>query len=1083
MIVGSAEVVIVPNTAGFAAALEAETKAPFGRIGSDAEKAGQDAGAGLRTGMRKETGKLAGDLEQAGTAAGAGLRSGVGKETGKLGDDLERDGRKGGEGLTKGLGGGLSKLSTLVENTGLPLGGLSKGLDKAGQAADSASSKSGGLMGTLDKLGGVALIGVAAGFAGAAAEGLHLATGMQTADAQIAAVSGTSVASAKKIGDAFLGTMGSTEFSGLAMAQAFGQVAGQLKATEGHALSTASASKFMAAASDLATAKQIDLGTATTSVAGIMQAYGLKVKDAAHVSDVLFSASNATGLGVDTLSSQLEKMRSKLGDMSGSLGNVSGLLVDMTDHGITGRAALTGLTSGMASLDKGSAAVAKAQTDQKQAFQALSPATQALVKGYADGTVSVTQYAQKVQALNPVQQQQLATYATTTTAVATAKSAVAALGVTVFNSQGQFVGMGSIIDQLGPKFAGMTEQQQLAAATTIFGASAARQMVAVVDAGPAAFDAATASVNKMGAAHAAAAVQAKTLHVEFETLKASAVDVLDRLRAGARASRAARRRGVRVDDAVRAESQGCADRTGDGGRRPAHDRYRRVHGEQDGGVCVDISRTRPGMYSDFVSKLTGSMDTATAQVGRLPTATTTAMSDTKTALASAEAPISTQSAALADTMDTIPVGVAPATTVAMADTELALANADAGIASKSAVLAGEIDTIPAGLPGSTAKALAGAESEMVAAEPVLAADGTADGAAFGGAFKTALGPAIAAVAALIAAEPEINKLTGGGLSADAPPANTAAQRAVDKKMQAQGLVYLNGTWVPQSAAAAAGQTTSAAGQTAALNAGANPTVLQYAGLAAAAGAKYGINPAVILAQIQEESGGTPVHNSGPTPGIGNLTQFEPGTAKEYGVQYGTSAADIQSQVYGEAAYLKALGGQTNIRGALAGYLTGTPGNYGGTDSNGTSGGGYADTILASAQKYAPAFATPGIGTVITGATGATASGTAVGAAGATQSPALALTGWAARRPQPVAYRPPPFRRARSSRRPSLPRRRAWPPLRPRPRRPPRLSPRRRPRQPSRWRPRRRRPPISRSRPPSKHRPWSKRRLRRPPPAR
>src|ERR1700733_14070135 len=106
MIVGTAEVLVVPITTGFEKELKDSTAGGFQSFKKDAETTGEDAGLGLRTG--------------------------VGKETGKLADDMEKDGTKAGEGLHKGMSGGLSKLANLISNTGLPLGGLSSGLEKAG---------------------------------------------------------------------------------------------------------------------------------------------------------------------------------------------------------------------------------------------------------------------------------------------------------------------------------------------------------------------------------------------------------------------------------------------------------------------------------------------------------------------------------------------------------------------------------------------------------------------------------------------------------------------------------------------------------------------------------------------------------------------------------------------------------------------------------------------------------------------------------------------------------------------------------------------------------------------------------------
>jgi Phage-related minor tail protein len=519
MIVGVAEVEIVPGTAGFAAALDEETQGAFGNFKKDAELAGEDAGANLRGGVKNGASKIEDDLAAAGAASGGSFRNGLKDETEKVGEDFEETGTKAGEGMERGASGGLSKLASVISNTGLPLGGLSSGLDKSAKAAEGAEKSTGGFAESLGGAAGpLAAVGVAAVVG--AGYAIHLAEGMETADASIAGAAGTSVGAAKKIGDSFLNMKG--EFSGEEIAAAFAEVAGELKSTEGHALSTAEADQVMAAATDLATAKQISLGEATSATAKILQAFGLDASDSGHVTDVLFQASNATGQSVESLATQLTKVRSKLGETSGSVGDLAGLLVDMTDHGITGRSAMSGLNTGLNTLLKTSDGVATAAAQQNSAYDAMTPKLKSLAKEYEHGAITSEEFKKKTEDL-PAEQATLAeNFGKASTAVQTAELKYKEMGLTVFDAQGKFVGIGSIIDQLAPRFAKMSQQQQLAAATTLFGAGAAKQWVAVIDASPAAYDKATGAVEKHGAAEAAAAKQAHTLHGETKELSATA---------------------------------------------------------------------------------------------------------------------------------------------------------------------------------------------------------------------------------------------------------------------------------------------------------------------------------------------------------------------------------------------------------------------------------------------------------------------------------------------------------------------------------------------------------------------------------
>ena len=335
---------LIANTAEFTAGLD-EAKAAMADFAATAGVEGDAAGAGLAAGTKDGATALETDLGAAGLAGGAALHDGVEDGTKDVADDLAKDGEDAGSKFSDAMSGGLGKLANLISNTGLPLGPLSEGLEKSSDATKDLDSSSSGLFNTMSGVGKVAFLGLAVAGAAAAAEGIHLAQNMQSADAAIAVAAGTSTKAATDIGNAFLATAGKSEFSGIEMADAFGQVAGQLKSAQGSALSTAQALQVMNAAGDLATAKQISLATATSTVAAAMQAFQLKTKDASSVSDLLLNASNATGQSVSALGNALDKTKTRLGGMSPPIQQLSGLLVDMTNHGETGRAAMTALTS------------------------------------------------------------------------------------------------------------------------------------------------------------------------------------------------------------------------------------------------------------------------------------------------------------------------------------------------------------------------------------------------------------------------------------------------------------------------------------------------------------------------------------------------------------------------------------------------------------------------------------------------------------------------------------------------------------------------------------------------------------------
>ena len=133
--------------------------------------------------------------------------------------------------------GAFTTLSSDAETAGEDAGSkLSSGMSKGTSGIKSVLSS----LGVPEALmGGWAVLGLAV--VGVGVEALHLGSQMQAADAAIAVASGSSVKSATAIGNAFLSTAGTTEFSGQTIAKAYASVAGQLKATEGQTLSTSSA--------------------------------------------------------------------------------------------------------------------------------------------------------------------------------------------------------------------------------------------------------------------------------------------------------------------------------------------------------------------------------------------------------------------------------------------------------------------------------------------------------------------------------------------------------------------------------------------------------------------------------------------------------------------------------------------------------------------------------------------------------------------------------------------------------------------------------------------------------------------------
>jgi len=523
---------LVADIAQFKASM-AEAKASMEELGASADTAdaegklgaigaaGSQAGKDVKLGAEDAVAGLGGVSTAAKDAEGA-ARS-TESATKDLGTAAENTGGK----LSGGLSGGLSKLGGILSNTGIPgVTSLGEGLARTSEEADKMGSSAGSLFTSFAGVGKIATLGLGVAFAGAAVEGLHLADNMQQATTAIANSAGISTTAANNIGKAFLSTAGQSEFSGVQMAQAFSQVAGQLKSTQGSALTAAQSLQVMNAAGDLATAKQTSLASATTTVAAAMQAFQLKAKDASDVSDILFNASNATGQSVSSLGAALDKVKTKLGGMAPPIGQLAGLLVDMTNHGETGRAAMASLTTTFTTFLKPAAAVATAQNNLKAATDQLPPSLKALAVQVQNGTLSSQAATKAAQGMGTAQAALFTQFVSANTAVTTAGDAAAKLGISVTTASGQMKPMSAIIGELHAKIAGMTTAQATAELTALGFGNASAKLVTTIQAGSAAYDKATAAATKMGAAHAAAAKQAATFKTEMETLKATAEDLL-----------------------------------------------------------------------------------------------------------------------------------------------------------------------------------------------------------------------------------------------------------------------------------------------------------------------------------------------------------------------------------------------------------------------------------------------------------------------------------------------------------------------------------------------------------------------------
>jgi hypothetical protein len=518
---------------------------------------------------------------------------------------------------TSKLGNGFTKLGNTLGNFGIP---FSNSLNDVGTKLNDFKSKGTGAWAAIASVGKVASIATIAGLIAVGGAAADMGVNFQRSETQLAGSADISVKAAQSIGNAFLHTGNNIIYTGGQLMSAYQGVAGQLGAMQGHALDASQAMTVMTAASAGAEATGESLSSVTKDLANTMQAFQVPVKDAKSTMDQLYATSRATGVGIDSLSSTMDRLKARLGVAAPTVGDMGTMLVDLAQHGVSGSKGLlvvntavttllksvdtmdtankkaaatyeTKMASAQAAVTKASEALAvaqgkagtsaelaseKATLGAQKSAAAQQAATDAITKAQTHLDQLRQEYAGKAKLTTTEQidlqnaqaaitaaqgraaqvaaQQQASGAVAATTAIGTqgtATDAVTAaqqkladaqaklqavqatgsqstnanvqamqqLGLTVYDTQGKFVGMGSVIAQLEPKLKDLTQQQQLQALASVFGTSANKALLATVLAGPQAWDKAQRAVMAHNAAELAAAKQNQSLAREFDLVK------------------------------------------------------------------------------------------------------------------------------------------------------------------------------------------------------------------------------------------------------------------------------------------------------------------------------------------------------------------------------------------------------------------------------------------------------------------------------------------------------------------------------------------------------------------------------------
>lgn len=303
-----------------------------------------------------------------------------------------------------------------------------------------------------------------------------------------------------------------------------------------------------------------------------------------------------------------------------------------------------------------------------------------------------------------------------------------ALGVDVYDQNGKFIGLQNVIAQLQPKLAGLEEHQQNFALKTLFGAGASQVLGRIIQQGVPGYDKASDAATKLGTAHAAAEAKAHTFGGELKTLEATLETTGGKI-------------GLDIIPDLQKMTTGLEDGIG---WMQKHKAVAEALGLTISGVLgtavLVFAEQKAVAFGKGVGSMIGDMGKLVKWIG---SGTDQMVGMFSAQGAAAEESAQTVSAASAQAGGAVEVGAAKM--------QASNATADASFAELG----------PAAVSGTAAvdTAVAGEATAVTAADGTIEAENVAAGAS----FMAMLGPIGAVVAAVAAAEPVINKLTGGGL--------------------------------------------------------------------------------------------------------------------------------------------------------------------------------------------------------------------------------------------------------------------------------------------------------------------------------
>jgi TP901 family phage tail tape measure protein len=257
----------------------------------------------------------------------------------------------------------------------------------------------------------------------------------------------------------------------------------------------------------LSAAAQISNADAAEIASNALNTFKLRGRDVAMVSDQLANTANASSVEIRDVADAMKMAGAVFSGFQGPVLGAKGALTELNVAvGLLGNAGIKGSDAGT-SLKQALLQLTGPSEKSKTAMQALYGAAQraagaqdALNKVQSGSAKERNAAIQQMKALNPELKKG---------------------GDIAYDAAGRMRSLKDIIRLVTLGTKGMTQEQKNWYLTQIFGADATRSIIALMQAGPQAWDKMTASVTKQGAAQALADAKMKGLKGSFDALKST----------------------------------------------------------------------------------------------------------------------------------------------------------------------------------------------------------------------------------------------------------------------------------------------------------------------------------------------------------------------------------------------------------------------------------------------------------------------------------------------------------------------------------------------------------------------------------